>query len=158
MPIIRPNSKPSNQYIRPLMFPELLSNNKQEESYRLRILITRSYYKQRNPLFQGRWLDAKYKQKWSSFVIINCSPSSLASSYCLSISSQPTSYSLRALGKPFYSLSSRIKVKDTYKFDYQYAKYEDSQLIKYQFIRVKEIIKNYRIAQQDIYNIDKTSF
>ena len=51
-----------------------------------------------------------------------------------------------------------LKSKYTWKYDYQHAKCEDSQLIKHWFIRVDEIIKKYKIMQEDIYNIDETGF
>ena len=51
-----------------------------------------------------------------------------------------------------------LKSKYTQKYDYQHAKCEDSQLIKYWFIRVDEIIKKYGIVQEDIYNMDETGF
>ena len=53
-----------------------------------------------------------------------------------------------------------LKSKYIQKYDYQHAKCEDSQPIKYWFIRVDETIKKYRIVQgqEDIYNMDETGF
>ena len=51
-----------------------------------------------------------------------------------------------------------LKSKYTWKYDYQHAKCEYSQLIKNWFKRVKETTEKYRIVQEDIYNIDETGF
>ena len=51
-----------------------------------------------------------------------------------------------------------LKSKYTNPYDYQHAKYEDLELIKSLFKYIQKIIQKYGILEQDIYNIDKTSF
>ena len=58
----------------------------------------------------------------------------------------------------FIQCHPELKLKYTQKYNYQHIKCEDSQLIKYWFIRVDEIIKKYGIVQEDIYNMNETGF
>ena len=51
-----------------------------------------------------------------------------------------------------------LKSKYTWKYDYQHAKCENSELIKAWFKCVKGIIEEYGIVKEDIYNMDETGF
>ena len=51
-----------------------------------------------------------------------------------------------------------LKSKYTHPYDYQCAKCEDPELIKSWFKYIQKTIQKYGILEQDIYNIDKTSF
>ena len=51
-----------------------------------------------------------------------------------------------------------LKSKYTHPYDYQHAKCEDPELIKSWFKCIQETIQKYGISEQDIYNIDETSF
>ena len=52
----------------------------------------------------------------------------------------------------------KLKSKYTHLYNYQHAKCEDIELIKSWFKYIQETIQKYSILEQDIYNIDKTSF
>ena len=58
----------------------------------------------------------------------------------------------------FIKYYSKLKSKYTHLYDYQHTKCEDPELIKSLFKYIQKIIQKYGILEQDIYNIDKTSF
>ena len=58
----------------------------------------------------------------------------------------------------FIKHHSELKSKYTCPYDYQCAKCEDPELIKSWFKYIQKTIQKYGILEQDIYNIDKTSF
>ena len=58
----------------------------------------------------------------------------------------------------FIKRHPELKSKYTWPYDYQRAKCEDPELIKSWFKCVQKTIQKYNISEQDIYNIDETSF